>query len=318
MKQRKRRTSRGFTLVELLVVIAIIGILVALLLPAIQAAREAARRTQCNNNLKQLGLALHNYHDTYSKFPPGMLYRTSGYPNGGYRQPFFIHLYPFIEQQAAYDMVDFTYRWHDAVHDPPPTGNGVRLIEVPGLQCPSDKESIWTGNGDHSIRGNYGVNWGRGTFADQNGDGTNDPKPGGSGAPPFGKSYGAKFANILDGTNNTLALMEMVKPVEGSTDFRAWIWNDEPDCYPLMTKLSPNSSSPDLLQYNCDNQPLLNLPCTDINNANNATVASRSMHPGGVQVTLCDGSVRFVSEDINLVLWGDLSSQNGREVLSDY
>ncbi|MCY2989463.1 MAG: DUF1559 domain-containing protein [Planctomycetota bacterium] len=122
--------GRGFTLVELLVVIAIIGILVALLLPAIQAAREAARRTSCNNNLKQLGIALANYHDTYKKFPPVAVFgKPVGSPQPAYHHTWCLMILPFMEQQPLYDSVDLRLRiWDQAI----------RGTVVPAFLCPSD------------------------------------------------------------------------------------------------------------------------------------------------------------------------------------
>ena len=105
-------SRKAFTLVELLVVIAIIGILIALLLPAVQAAREAARRSQCTNNLKQIGIALHNYHDTFKVFPPGGLWYTNSTGNANWvrnRGSMLLHILPFVEQQSLYDAFDFTF-----------------------------------------------------------------------------------------------------------------------------------------------------------------------------------------------------------------
>jgi len=121
----------GFTLVELLVVIAIIGILVALLLPAVQAAREAARRTQCTNNLKQLGLALHNYHDTYKSFPARGVFgaANTGPPMRAYHHTWIEAILPFIEQQPLYDSVN---------HNAPVWGQPIVGTAVPAILCPSD------------------------------------------------------------------------------------------------------------------------------------------------------------------------------------
>ncbi|UUO07578.1 DUF1559 domain-containing protein [Blastopirellula sp. J2-11] len=304
------RKKSGFTLVELLVVIAIIGVLIALLLPAVQQAREAARRMSCTNNLKQLVLGLHNYHDTHLKFPPGMIYRD---PLPGTtdtkRTPFCIHLYPFIEQGAAYDLYDHNTSWHEGGAD----HKTVRTTPVPAWQCPSDRDAVildtaalW-GDPGASIKGNYGLNWGRNTFIDQ------------GEKSPFNNLFGANFRDITDGTTNTLAMMEMLKPVSEAKEYRAWIWNDEPDAYCLMTRVGPNSGANDLTDL-CINEPG-RLPCTGLGTTApaklNASVASRSMHPGGVQVSLCDGSVRFISETLQLTTWQSLSSMAGGEVVSE-
>jgi len=300
---------RGFTLIELLVVIAIIAILVALLLPAVQQAREAARRSSCKNNLKQLGLALHNYHDTHSRFPPGMIYRFEIQPAPNQilkRTPFCIHLYPYIEQSAAYDLYNHNQSWPLASLKP------VRIAPVPVWQCPSDRDAMMInahyGDPGESIKGNYGLNWGRNTFADQ-------------GSPsPFRNLFGANFRDITDGTTHTLAMLEMLKPDSSALEYRAWIWNDEPDAYSIMTRVGPNSPSNDLTAL-CINEPG-RLPCTalgiNMTQKNGCSVASRSMHKGGVQVVMCDGAVRFVSDNIHLATWQNLSSMAGGEVVGEY
>ncbi|QDT95734.1 DUF1559 domain-containing protein [Gimesia aquarii] len=301
-----RQKRYAFTLIELLVVIAIIAILIALLLPAVQQAREAARRSTCKNNFKQLGLALHNYHDAHSRFPPGMIYRvatpSSPGPNGK-RTPFCVFLLPYIDMANIYNMYDHDQNWHATVHDPQPAGNGVRLVPIPVWQCPSDREAIWTSNPDGSIRGNYAVNWGQGTFGAQ------------GKAAPFNNSFGAKFRDITDGSSNTLAMMEMLKPATGANDYRAWIWNDEPETV-VMTRVGPNSSSPDLVVL-CVSEGT-RLPCTGSVSGSGRSNASRSMHVGGVHALLCDGSVRFVSENIDLATWQALSSMAGEEVIGEF
>lgn len=299
---RHRRSA--FTLIELLVVIAIIAILIALLLPAVQQAREAARRSTCKNNLKQLGLALHNYHETHRLFPPGMIYRvvTASSPTGK-RTPFCLFLLPFIDKANVYNMYDHNQNWHATVHDPKPAGNGVRLVPLPVWQCPTDRDAIWNANPDGSIRGNYGVNWGRGTFGTQ------------IEASPFKNAFGAKMRDITDGSSNTLAMMEMLKPETSADDYRAWIWNDEPESV-VMTRVGPNSSAPDLVTH-CVSEAD-RLPCTGSISGNDRSNASRSLHVGGVHALMCDGAVRFVSENIDLTTWQDLSSMGGGEVIGEF
>src|ERR1700754_1280668 len=132
----RRRHSHGFTLIELLVVIAIIAVLIALLLPAVQAAREAARRMQCTNNLKQLGLAMHNYHDTLGTFPIGRMGTNYTYPanvtNNANRRTWALSIMAFIEQGNLYNAANFAVSFHE------PQNQTVRMTLVGSFHCPSD------------------------------------------------------------------------------------------------------------------------------------------------------------------------------------
>ncbi|NLS95854.1 MAG: DUF1559 domain-containing protein [Planctomycetaceae bacterium] len=333
---------RAFTLVELLVVIAIIGILIALLLPAVQAAREAARRSQCTNNLKQLGLALHNYHDTYKKFPPRKQESHVGYSN---RHSGFISLLPFFEQGAMYDRI----KAGDATYGPfgPTAWTGWAPWDVaPGvLVCPTSG-SQWTyavnyafSVGD-TVTNNNGATTVRGLFAYRDGIG---------------------MEKIGDGTSNTIAMSEHIITSFGlganlgkigvkegtATGFTGlatnpqqclaagaggsyvdpavvkgrvgWRWTDgQIEKIGFTTILPPNAPS-----------------CIDGTNANgdgtNTIMPPNSFHPGGVNALMADGSVTFVSETIdtgNLSLptvndgnspygvWGALGSKRGGEAVS--
>lgn len=202
-----RRTRRGFTLVELLVVIAIIGILVALLLPAVQAAREAARRMSCSNNLKQLALALHNYHDTYKTFPPDAIWL--GNPRGtqsaaGDQRNFtwITLLLPFIEQGPLHDQIDFRIPGYN--QQVPSTGGitvPLQSITIESLQCPSDTE--WQdpphGFAPTSYAGNAGWDRHRRFWRDQRRAGV------------FTLMDPVTLGDIKDGTSNTIAIAEVTK-----------------------------------------------------------------------------------------------------------
>lgn len=196
----------GFTLVELLVVIAIIGILIALLLPAVQAAREAARRSQCVNNMKQIGLALHNYHDTHKLFPPSAIWGAPNVPEyklgrlpGAYHHTWLTFILPFMEQQALYDTVDFLL---------PAWGQSIVSTQVANLRCPSDGGGLDkpADTSDIAITnyvGTMGYHWWynpaqrRGIF--------NVEKP-------------VKIAHVVDGMSNTIAVGERYsRGYEGST-----------------------------------------------------------------------------------------------------
>jgi prepilin-type N-terminal cleavage/methylation domain-containing protein/prepilin-type processing-associated H-X9-DG protein len=302
-----RRIRSGFTLIELLVVIAIIAVLIALLLPAVQAAREAARRAQCINNLKQLGLAVMNYHDINSRFPPGAIGHdpvTGSYPAANYRQPFLVAILPYIEQGTLFNAYNMLLQFETVQNQT------VRGVVIATYNCPSDQPQVFFKTStDYDVKGSYGVNWGQNTFFTPIQKG------------PYWLAYGAAIAEIIDGTSNTLHMMEIRQTPSPSTtllDRRGRIWNDDSACYQVTTLLTPNSSAPDYSA--CINNPVPNTPC--INGGTSGTVtlgyymASRSLHPGGVNASMCDGSVRFIKNSINLLTWRALSSEAGNEVIS--
>jgi prepilin-type N-terminal cleavage/methylation domain-containing protein/prepilin-type processing-associated H-X9-DG protein len=310
---------RGFTLIELLVVIAIIAVLIALLLPAVQAAREAARRIQCTNNLKQLGLALHNYNDSHNQFPMGGIGRQTSNgqyagnntgANAEYRQSFIPTLLPFLELGTLYNAYNANQQSFL------PVNSTVTQSVIAVYVCPSDPNApvLFNNGSQQDYKGNYGVNWGPSTFWN-----TLQPQA------PFWLVYGATMAAINDGTSNTLAIMEIVQApntVNGSLDRRARVWNDDGSCYQVMTKLPPNSPLPDFGV--CGNAPAQNLPCINDpshddggpDQAPNYYLGSRSNHPGGVNALLCDGSVHYFKNSINLMPWQALSTRAGNEVIS--
>ncbi len=305
----RHRVRAGFTLIELLVVIAIIAVLIALLLPAVQAAREAARRIQCTNNLKQMGLALHNYADIHGRFPNGAQGRdpaSANYGTNPYRQPFCVAVLPFLEQGVVYASYNANLIFSAA------DNSTTRNTSISVWNCPSDAPQLFTGAGAGAptdYKGNYGVNWGPNVFL--------NPLPG-LGA--FYLRFGASFAEISDGTSNTLALMEMLQtpsPLNGIADRRGRIWSDDTACYQITAKLPPNSKVPDV--GSCGNDPVRNYPCindTAVANQPSNYIGARSRHPGGVNALMCDGSVRFVKDAISVITWQALSTRAGGEVIS--
>ena len=360
----KIKSLPGFTLVELLVVIAIIGILIALLLPAVQAAREAARRIQCSNNLKQFGVALHNYHSVHKQFPPGFV------TNGGLFHPpgwlyFIVQLFPYLEEQQLAEI--FAIALNDPGTLPKPSNNNsgdkwaavlgptLRAPGISGLLCPSDgfggshvdldslsvPDSTYHDyqNTPDLLKSNYlGVfsgakMWDTSYWAYKiaNGRGSSYPqftpspeviyyRHGGLGGVQavFDINRGAKIREITDGTSHTLIMVEYLT---GTTmDLRGWFWTSQAGSSVIYAWSTPNSSSPDMLCGQCrqgTNIPEMNLPCIDEGRGDpkNRTATSRSRHPGGVNVLLCDGSVHFISESIDVLVWRGMGTINSGEAI---
>lgn len=323
-----KTTSRGFTLVELLVVIAIIGILVALLLPAIQAAREAARRAQCVNNLKQLGVAMHNYHDTYKELPPGSISCCWG--------TWQMFILPFLEEQQLGDLYEFlpkTATGHDPdyayyslllSHNPPIRNLEVVRTRIATLTCPSDEPQIDVGDstrtGSFATFHNYVANYGNTNHIGW--DYLVPSKPAYVkylGSPFVGEDSKVegpprtKFKKIVDGLSKTFIASETVQGRDGDLrGFTWWGWSAA-----FETFATPNASDPDVLQqaaYCKPNDP--NPPCTGQAGGSLFRATARSRHPGGVNAAMCDGSVQFVVDNVDLATWRAASTAKGEEVYS--
>ena len=341
-----RNWRNGFTLVELLVVIAIIGVLIALLLPAVQAAREAARRTSCLNKIRQLSLATQNFEGAYKHLPvvpPAGLEGTS----------FFIHILPFIEGSnlaALYDpTVQVRKQLRNVFSQPEqtflcPSDEPVQILYAKGF----DANNSGTGDSAHDYKGNYGINWGTGRFkqdlpvwnflSQSNAPG----EPG-----PFEPEEEIQFRHITDGTSNTLVMIEMLAaptggPDEGDAgiDRRARVWIPGSATHQISTLLLPNSSAcasggrgtgSTIVDPQtgcgkdmgfCIDRPELGLPCHRGNDSSAAvdqyTIGGRSNHPGGIQVAFCDGSGKFLSNEIDLAAWRAFASRAGGEVVNDF
>jgi prepilin-type N-terminal cleavage/methylation domain-containing protein/prepilin-type processing-associated H-X9-DG protein len=312
----------AFTLVELLVVIAIIGILIALLLPAVQAARETARRAECGNNLKQLALAMLNYESAVKAFPPGAL--NQSFPCKYPRTTWAIHLYPYLEQQSIFDRFNFRLPGGTggALWTNPENSMGVAAptaAVVPGLLCPSDGQG---GTVHHHMSGCG--NFARGNYAGFFGNldyGSAQPPVSAFHRPAaFAFNASVRLRDVIDGTSTSLAFGEILTGVNADNDYRGVHWYDHVATSQVFTKYPPNTRSPDvILPMWCTgttNRPELNLPCVGgASDQRTDTAACRSRHPGGVQVSFCDGSARLLSDSTDLTVWQALGSIAGGEAV---
>lgn len=283
------RRVHGFTLIELLVVIAIIAVLIALLLPAVQQARESARRTQCRNHLKQLGLALHNYHDTANCFPPGVIRQTADlqFDPAGDANALSIEswgwnafLLPYLDQAPLYNQAGISRG--DKLED---RLNEARTI-LPALRCPSDTAPRvrTTAAAGFTVRfGEWGTSNYKGNCSHRG-----CPIDGGVNATGlfWNNSY-LRFSDITDGTSNTIALGE-VGWVRGTLRYQAAVW--------AGCRLG--------LGGNCVDD-IFGSGRASINHTNNNAdqlqESFSSLHDGGIHVLLADGSVRFISENIHFL-----------------
>lgn len=316
---------RGFTLIELLVVIAIIAILIALLLPAVQQAREAARRTECKNKLKQIGIALHNFHDTNGHFPPGA-------QNDVYKQPktdnstikgtsWLVFILPQIEQTNIYEQYDFTQSYSAEVN------NAVGNYEIAAYKCPSGSDNKSTNGSERTNDGTYnhtthyyGVmgpssralnstnTYNGQTYTYLVGSSTSNAAYATDGilgqyrdtAGSVTTGHYVRISDILDGTTNTLMVAErsMHLPPGQTNDYRSWLRGQ-----------NGGSGATKNVTY-----PINSTFYSGGNNFNDISFGSN--HPGGCNFCLGDGSVAFISENIDLSLYKALASIRHGEVAS--
>lgn len=325
-----RKKRPGFTLIELLVVVAIIAVLIALLLPAVQHAREAARRTSCRNNLKQIGIAIHNYESTFLMFPPSYTTQLGIEQRGSWS----VHgrILPFMEQQNAAQLIDLSSDWHDQVD------TGVPGMRIPTFLCASDPlvDRVRTRDGRRYVHPqSYGFNMGHWFIF--------DPINGAGGNGAFVVNNPVPASSILDGLSNTLCAAEVkaytpyirntqdpgaVAPT--STSFAAGftgddklgagpydstghtVWADGRVHHTgITTTFPPNTKIPivrDGVQYDIDFTS--QQEGRSLTQLTYAAVTSRSYHTDGVNVVLMDGSVRTVNNDINPQVWRAVGSRH--------
>ncbi|QDV49156.1 DUF1559 domain-containing protein [Gimesia fumaroli] len=300
--QKKSVRKRGFTLIELLVVIAIIAILIALLLPAVQQAREAARRSSCKNNLKQWGLALHNYHETHSGFPPG-------YFGNGNRMGFHVMLLPFVDQAPLYNQFNFDVPYDNSAN------SALREESFAILHCPSYGKTDVNGNTRQKTHHYYGIMGAKGT---KPGGGTYDIKgyttQNHGGWATNGILYrnsNIKIRDIHDGTTNTFIMGELSwdpQKVAGAgytNQRRPW------------TQGTQTTDSNTSASYSCRNiATVMNSAGYKSGSAYFNDASFGSKHVGGCHFMLGDGSIRFISENIDFATYLAAGSRDDGETLT--
>jgi prepilin-type N-terminal cleavage/methylation domain-containing protein/prepilin-type processing-associated H-X9-DG protein len=293
----------GFTLIELLVVIAIIGVLVSLLLPAVQKVREAANRMKCQNNLKQMALALHTYHDANGRLPTGVETGVGNFMS------FHVYILPYLEQSNLYQRFNLAARYNN------PTNLALGLILVPNYRCPSATQLIteygtgeWSGGQPTLTTHYYGVAGPLGTnpqtgrpYAFRTTNQGNEATQG-----VLGMGSKVRLTDITDGTSNTLMLGEM--SWTNANYYRVWTRGTYDD-----------ASSPDRDTTCCRNvaNAFGSTPYNGSDNANNTSFGSEHA-ARGANFALADGSVRWVSPGITMGTYLSVASYNGDEVISDF
>jgi prepilin-type N-terminal cleavage/methylation domain-containing protein/prepilin-type processing-associated H-X9-DG protein len=346
---------RGFTLIELLVVIAIIAVLIALLLPAVQAAREAARRIQCTNNMKQIGLALHNYVSTYNAFPPVAVLMTtnvSGATSPDQGPSFLLRVASNIEGGILYNAFNWTvaaaYAGSSFIN------TTVTTATVNTYLCPSDASgNAWPAGTDYAA--SYGPQWNWGDIT------TGAPQSG-----AFAYQTAIPIAAFLDGTSNTVVVLEVVRGDESPAIYRGDVYDNQTGTPAATTILPANlatiasyvagcqalkaadtgngayngNASPTTRQFgaahaywangrvdvgatsdmmltpNSTTPDCSSFTITNIGPAGQGLYGPRSFHSGGVNTLFGDGSVRFVKDTINPITWWAIGTKAGGEVVS--
>jgi prepilin-type N-terminal cleavage/methylation domain-containing protein len=309
-------SRRGFTLIELLVVIAIIAVLIALLLPAVQQAREAARRTQCKNNLKQIGLALHNYHDTYLRFPMANIARWDGSKMWGDGWTWHARILPQLEQTGIYNKVS-SVMGTDAGQIPSAQQKLALTTKIAAFQCPSHPEQTKTVSGLSGIQhSTYNAVAGTNCFNDGDLNAPTDIGYRGNGMFCLNKCY--RFGDIPDGASNTFLVAEVIEDFDGIAGPMCGS-----DRWYNFAQNSDSNPPKDISEYLVGmegNDPINKWPpgsCADATNPSGSNDGewAGSFHTGGAQFLLGDGRVVFISQNISMKLYQGLATRAGREVV---
>ncbi|QDU60408.1 hypothetical protein Pan216_12470 [Planctomycetes bacterium Pan216] len=337
---------RAFTLIELLVVIAIIGLLVALLLPAIQQAREAARRASCLNNIKQIALAAQNYESSHGFYVPGRITthaepitsNTADILHGGMETTWLPFLFPYMDGLAAAE----AFNYETGTFGARPVGGPYNVAGInanytlmqkalSNFLCPSDGDVVFKLDPTYAgaaglsavasipfSRCNYAGSWGN-TDWGQDSDFT----------PNLDSALGhlpVPLAAFTDGTSKTVCYSEVIQG--GENDLRGFAWVSAPGAGTFMTRYTPNGTEDFYGEatgagdgmprsFFCDNNPP-DLLCYSVNSDKNSFAGARSRHPGGVNAAFVDGSARFISSNIDGEVWIFINSINGNEIVSDF
>jgi prepilin-type N-terminal cleavage/methylation domain-containing protein/prepilin-type processing-associated H-X9-DG protein len=280
---------RGFTLIELFVAIAVIAVLIALLLPAVQAAREAARRANCVNNLKQVGLALHNYHDVYNSLPSGYTYK-SGYSTGGFGWAAMV--LPAIEQRPLFDSINFDLAAWSAPN------STACVVKLASYQCPSDHTAyagLLEREGFRYARSSYVANFGPNDL-----DVTPEDRSG-----IFSRNSATRFAEVTDGLSQTLAAGERTNAVF-FTVIGSSLHFDLETVWPGAIKELPDDDHGHTTLF--QSAYTVASPYFDDRNV-------MSYHPGGGNFLFCDGSVKFIKLSIDVRVYQSIGSRAGGEAI---